>query len=66
MNKGLTERGLSFLFSIAFFVSTASADEVGFGLDSKSFPKPINHFLSTHCLSCHGPDKQKESSGLMF
>ena len=29
------------------------------GIAAVKFPETVNHFISTYCISCHGPDQQK-------
>ena len=51
-----------FCVLMAFFIATTAveAEETrSEGGGGARFPAKINQFLNTHCVSCHGPDKQK-------
>ena len=54
-NPMLADRSLYLLLILVFVTRIVTAAET----TASQFPQKVNQFLTTHCVSCHGPDKQK-------
>ena len=50
---------LCLFVALAFVARPATAAEAKTEAVPSRFPEQVNQFFSTHCLACHGPEKQK-------